>query len=342
VRSGRGSEDATWQAVARSTLGDDLLLQVLSEIVDRRERALLFAHVALELPLASVARTLRQDRKEVEANVNRLLDRLKADEGLRADFSDVHWAGRPEHYLELATKLGLQDWFCASCKRFMMQPAVGRPRITCGDYCRKKHNRAGRQRAGYVSTRRKKSSIETERPPALATCASEAAAMRIALRAIVSASDARERKWATEKNVIRNRAIILLGLTCPVQVSAATLVGFTKNDVIDTRKGLEVLFRWGASRTRQYVTIPPDTDRSICPVLAVRAWHEVQRARGRGGEKLFEVLPYDWPRFDDVMVAALIERAARNAGLRLSGNLGVHDLLPAYLKEISANVTSSD
>src|ERR1700733_8122381 len=116
VRHGRGAGDTTGQTVASDALGDDFLLQVLSKINDKRDRALLFAHVALDLPAASLARTLGQDRKTVEADVVSVLDRLKTAEDLWAGFSDARGTrmGRPEHYLDLVAKLGLQDWFCAS------------------------------------------------------------------------------------------------------------------------------------------------------------------------------------------------------------------------------------
>ena len=82
MRHGAGAADITAQIVTSDALGDELLLRILSEIVDKRERALLFAHVALDLPLASVARTLGQDRKTLEATITSLLHRLRVAEDL--------------------------------------------------------------------------------------------------------------------------------------------------------------------------------------------------------------------------------------------------------------------
>jgi hypothetical protein len=336
VRPGRAEHDATWQAVASNTLGDDLVVKVLSEIVDRRERALLFAHVALDLPLASVARTLRQDRKGVEEIVNRLIGRLRADEELHAAFANVRQAGRPEHYLDLASKLGLQDWFCGHCKRFMLQPAVGRPRITCSDNCRK---RLYRSKYAPPRRRRQELTVGSQRPPALEVSAREAEAMRDALRTIIEHIEGGEEgSRIAREATIRSKAIILLGFTCPLQVTPATLAAFTTDDVIETPRGLEILFRWGDQRTKQYVTIPPDQDRSLCPVRWLRTWDDVQRTRGPRGATLFGEAG-GWIPLSSQRVTGLIEGAVRDAGLHSDRRLRANDLLPAYLKEIATAPT---
>lgn len=337
MRRGRSVRDATGQTATSDTLGDELLLRVLSEIVDKRERALLFAHIALDLPLASVARTFGQDRKTMEAAIVMLLNRLNSVEDLRASLSDVRRAGRAEHYLELATKLDLRDWFCACCNRFIVQPAVGRPRITCGEYCRKRLNR------GVAPMQRQQDSpVSLPRPPALQVTAGEAEAMRGVLRKVIRNLDsAREIRLSSAEAITRNKAIILLGFTCPVQLSPGRLVGMAMDDVIVTWKGLDVLFRWGERQTRQYVTIPPDPETLICPVRAVQAWRAQLRQHGRRGGPLFEELTWPDERIMEDQTAlpnwsaiSLIQRAIRDVGLR-PRRPEASDLLPTYLKEVA-------
>jgi hypothetical protein len=339
VRRGRGVADITAQTVTSDALGDELVLRILSEVVDKRKRALLFAHIALDLPLAAVARTLGQDRKTLEATVTNLLGRLNSTEGLRASLRDVRRAGRAEHYLDLAAKLGLSDWFCAHCNRFIVQPAVGRPRITCGQECRTRRNRGFAPRPTPPS-----SHASPQRPPVLQVTVGEAESMRGALRRVIRNIDAaRDVGLSSVDAITRNKAIILLGFSCPVQLSPVRLAHLTMDEVIETRKGLEVLFTWGGRQARQYVTIPPDPDPVICPVRAVRAWRMRLQQHHRRGGPLFEELtrPDERIRTNPTELAswsatALIERAIKDAGMRPRKLYG-SDLLPAYLKEVAIN-----
>jgi hypothetical protein len=335
--AGRGN-DTTWQAVASKTLGDDLLLKVLSEVVDTRERAVLFAHVALDLPVAALARTLGQEREEVKALVNRVLDRLKADEDLYAVFTDVHRAGHRDHYLSLAVRLGLQDWFCASCERFMIQPAVGRPRVTCSDVCRKRRLRG---RAGS-----QQDFEDPGRVPALRVAVGDADSVRDVLRIVIAHLDvAADAKLMPRETAIRNKAIILLGATCPIDLSPAILASFSANDVIETRKGLDVLLRQSRHQAKRYVTVPPDQDRAICPVRGLRAWRDLQRKELRQTGTLFQQLKFDEGRLDTRAsgrplirrtVASIIQKAVSDAGLNSAGQLHFNDSLPFYFRESAA------
>jgi hypothetical protein len=341
VKPGGRRHDSTWQSVASDALGDDLLLKVLSEVVDKRERAFLFAHIALDLPLTSVARTLRVDRKEAEAVIDRLLGSLRANEELLARFGDVHRAGRLEHYLDLAAKAGLQDWFCAYCKRFMMQPAVGRPRITCSENCRKRRQRYGEAPPNWAP---EDHSIGAQCPPALLASAREAEAMRACLLSSIPKLDqARVEGRQRPEIAIRDKAIILLGFTCPVQGSSATLSATTRKSVIETRRGLEILFLRGDRRARQYVTVPPDPDATVCPVRAVRAWNNLRQENDYHDNALFTELftiagstVYSGKPLDGRGVTEVISAAIRRSGLYPHQQLQVDDLLPTYLKVVSA------
>jgi hypothetical protein len=344
VRHARGSEDITGQTVTSDALGDQLMLQVLSNIGDGRERALLFAHVALGLTSASLARTFGQDRKAVEATIASLLGRLRADEDLRARFSGVCKAGRPEHHLDLAAQLGIQSWFCATCGRFIAQsPGGGRPRITCGNVCRQRRSRA---RYPDVRPMRPDPATRAGRPPQLVESADEAEATRDNLRKVIRNLDpAADARLTPAEAATRNKAIILLGFTCPVQLSPATLTDVHMDNVIVNKKGLEIIFRWGADQTRQYVTMPPDPEPAICPVRAVKEWRALLRQRGLHSELLFEELARDDEKILGTRAercggtaANLIGGAVKDAGLLPGSKLRGPNLLPAYLKEAADNV----
>ena len=165
--------------------------------------------------------------------------------------------------------------------------------------------------------------------------------MRGALRRVIRNLDsARDVRLSSVEAITRNKAIILLGFTCPVQLSPVSLADLVMDDVTETRKGLEVLFRWGTRQARQYVTIPSDPEPVMCPVRAVRAWRALLRQHGRRGGPLFEELTWPDERMEteqtplgSLSAVHLIEKTFKDAGLGPSNDLHVRDLLPNYLKE---------
>ena len=284
--------DTTGEAVAGDTLGDELLIAVLSNIEDKRERALLLAHLGLDLPLSALARTLESDRKALEETIGTILTRLRSDEDLVARLSNVRRAGRMEHYLGLVVKLDLQDWFCAHCRQFIAQPAVGRPRKTCSDACRQAFHRAGgtgwKDEAAGISGPYQRSNRpedlreEIRRSSALQLTRQEADAMRGALRSMVRALDVALQLGRSSPDVRdRDNALILLGFNCPVQLSPDHLAALKMEDVIETPKGLEIVLHWGKRNVRQYITVPLDPDAVLCPVRAMRVWRARVRQSGR-------------------------------------------------------------
>jgi hypothetical protein len=343
VKHTRNGEDITGQIVASDALGDELLVRVLSKVGDKRERALLFAHVALEQPLTSLARVLKQDRKTIEATVTSLLGRLRSDEDLCSSFSDIRRAGRREHYLDLVAGLGIEQWICSSCGELIDQPAVGRTRITCTDACRQKRCRAKSvRRSPYAksSNIRPSSARSAERPPLLVTSSEEQVAMRGALRKMIAILD----ETSDAANAVRDKAIILLGFTCPVQLSSATLTNLRMDDVGKRGEGLEIIFHWGAEKAKQHVKMVPDQDELVCPVRAVLKWQALLPRNDYRGKPLFAELA----RSDEnplvgsgrrrgATVAALIQHVIHEAGLPPGRSLRVSHLLPAYLKEIAVN-----
>jgi hypothetical protein len=362
VRRDRGRvADTTAETAAGDALGDALLVSVLSSIKDKRERALLFAHVGLDLPLSALARTLELDRRTLTETVAAVLERLRSDEELIARLGDVRRAGRAEHYLMLAERLDLQDWFCANCRKFMAQPALGRPRRTCSDACRQALCRSedqGRWDTAYGIARTYRERRGTEgrssvfqRPPNLRVTASESEAMRVALSRVVRNLDAALELRMTPSDVNNmEKAMILLGFSCPVQLSPMHLVALTMADVNDTPQGLEVRLHWGKQRVRQYVAVARDQNAALCPVRAMRTWRAWLRQlpgqlpRNRLDPLFFEVdrqgqLNIDAP-LSGSKAAALIKATLDSAGLR-TPYLSLDDLLPSYLKGVTSGRPSS-
>ena len=277
MKRDRSAEDITGQVAASDALGDEFLFLVLSMVDDKRERALLFAHIALDLSLAYLARTMGQERKAVEAIVAGLIDRLQEDEDLRSRFADVQRAGRPEHFIELAAKLGLQDWSCAYCGRFIVQPSVGRPRITCSEICRKRRNRGNQQPALGANSPHQR----------LRQVPADEGEVSEKLRVIIKSA----RSTMNDDNKTRNSAIVLLGFNRSIQMSPKTLASIQMNDVKETAKGLEVFSSWDDERGGRYVWIPYNQHQPICPVRAVMKWKLLLRRCGLSSGPLFQELP---------------------------------------------------
>ena len=277
--------DTTAETVAGDSLGEAVLTAVLSRIQDGRERNVFLAHTALGLPLPAVARAFNLDPREVEETVKALLGRLRSDEALSAQLSDIRRAGRPQHYLIIAEMLNLQDWLCARCGRPMVQPKVGRPRKTCSDYCRVALSLAGGQgwkdakdrttSTARVSSRAITPDEEIRRRADLVLTAQEADAMRSLLRTIISRRYSSWYFYKTQAYQARNRALLLLGFTCRVQLSAKDLADLALDDVRLTDEGLEIRLQWGEGKAmrRQYADVLPDRrDSDLCPVREMRVW----------------------------------------------------------------------
>jgi hypothetical protein len=152
MRRGKwGGRDVTSETAIGDVSGDSLLTEVFSRIPDQEDRALLLAHVALGVSLTSLERQLEVSREDLAARIDSTLEVLRADAELADVLSGIRRAGRMEHDRALIIRLGLQDWFCAYCMQFMIQPTTGRPRRTCSDLCR---HRLWRRQAREVSLRR--------------------------------------------------------------------------------------------------------------------------------------------------------------------------------------------
>jgi hypothetical protein len=135
-RGDRCGPDVTSETAMRDVSGDSLLTEVLSRIPDKQDRAFLLAHVALGISLASLESQVERTREELASRIDETLAALRQDVELLNILSGIRRAGRSEHFQAMIIRLGLQDWFCAYCGEFMIQPGTGRPRKTCSDLCR--------------------------------------------------------------------------------------------------------------------------------------------------------------------------------------------------------------
>ena len=134
-RSGRGP-DSTAEAAIGDVAGESVLVQIFTRIQDEQDRALILAHIGLGIPLTGLEQQFRQSRRELATRVDAILMTLREDASLADMLADVHRAGRDEHFQAIIVRLGLEDWFCAYCGKFMAQPVTGRRRRTCSSLCR--------------------------------------------------------------------------------------------------------------------------------------------------------------------------------------------------------------
>ena len=351
--------DTTAEIAAGDSLGDAVLTSVLSRIQDAHERTIFLAHVALDLPVPSVARAFGLDPMQVEETVKALLRKLRSDETLSAQLRDIRRAGRPEHYLLLAEKLDLQDWLCARCGRPMVQPKVGRPRKTCSDTCRVALSLAGGQ--GWKDAKDRASlpqmvnrlvspGEEIRRRASLALTVQETDAMRALLRKITDSRDGG--RWTSRDYRVRNKALMLLGFTCPVQLSAEDLAALTLEQIRLSSEMAEIVLHWGKgqSRTRQYATVPRDRDPDLCPFRAILAWQTRLYEAGHRIGPLFPRMAY-WDSVSERnrsgmggrVMASVIGNAMQEAHVAPRG-FSESTLLPTFLRDASriTNMEVSD
>lgn len=136
--------DITADTAVGDVSGEMILVAVFSRVTDEEERAILFAHVALDIPLSRLERQFGTGRHGLDDRIEGILAGLRQDTELLALLGDIRRAGRSEHYQAIIVSLGLQDWFCTYCGQFMAQRRTGRPRKTCSDTCRRAVQQANR------------------------------------------------------------------------------------------------------------------------------------------------------------------------------------------------------
>jgi hypothetical protein len=104
-----------------------VLTEVLSHVEDTQERALLFAHLALGIPLSSMEGETGISQQDLADHIDAALGALRADPDVLDALSGISRTGQEERYHAMIIRLGLQDRFCAYCEKLMIQPAIGRP-----------------------------------------------------------------------------------------------------------------------------------------------------------------------------------------------------------------------
>jgi len=327
VNSGsRRPADDTGESAVGDLAGDSLLAEILWRIDDKTDRILILGRIGLEMSDRYLSSALNIDKAVLTARVAEIMSEFREDREMAAKLSDLRRAGRVENYLALALRLGLEDWFCAACGLFMVQPERGRRRRTCSSRCRV---RLSRSNGKSVTS----GSAHPAAPAAFVPASDEL------LRRLMRPVDGCERpmvlkdsgpRWWDPATRLRDRAILLLGFTCDAGLTSADIVALDIDDIVRKADGLELrLYRTAARQTR-YVTVPVRDGESICPVAATLAWKRHLATAGHRAGPMFVRLnaagrPADpVTRLSGRTVAAMVERAAR-----LSFDTSKYDFLTA-------------
>lgn len=363
--SGRGW-DTTGDSAVGDVAGESLLVEVFSRIEDERDRVLILAHIGLDISLRNLARVIGTDRIKLADRLSAIMARLREDTELVAMLGDINRAGRSDRYQALVFRLGLQDWFCSYCGAFMLQSELGVKRRTCSDKCRYKLWKAGG--TGWKDERQSLSPNSSKSSHDMVQSASARGAYPENLHRLLQPIEAGERHlalglpsktyWWQPETKCRDRALMLLGFTCPTPLSSQDLAELDVNDISKNPVGMEVrLYR----RTHQnahsyrrtpgtrYVIVPTGLDMRLCPVKAMSAWQTHLSRTGRTYGPLFirmdsrgHLPARSWPfipeeglRLSGQRIAQVITNAARCAWPDAS-NIELNSSTPLldYLNEI--------
>lgn len=272
--------DATGEVAVSNVSGDSLLISVLSRIEGELEKVLILAHVALDLPIHTLARELGLDRADVTARIERTLVALRRNHELIAQLDNIKRAGQSDHHHALAFRIGLQDWFCSQCGRPIVQPQVGRPRKTCSPKCRRllfEAKGAGWKDQYQPATR---SAATVDGDP------QDSETRRRKLLQLIQSIDQSRGTWRPTASQDRDRALLLIGCTCPVPISALDLAAMDFHDVAAVPEGLEIRLFRRAEQATQYVIIPRGV-KPLCPVEAIFSWRTHLISGGHATRPLF-------------------------------------------------------
>lgn len=287
-RSVDSRDDFTGDAAVGNVSGETLLASTLKRIDDELDRVLVLAHIALDRPLAKLARELDIDCRELAARVERALGVLREDETLAARLSDVRRAGQYEHYQALAFRLNLQDWFCSNCAGPMVQRGIGRPRNTCSPRCRSQLHEA-RGRSWKDQYEPGTLPMTSRMAPERANSVLNTSGGRRKLKAIMRPIEAGliQTAWREPSLQSRDRAMLLLGFACPIPLAPPDLAALDVNDIARANNGFEVRLFKRAVRTTQYVQVRLGEDPSFCPVRALTTWRSLMVKSGHTTGPLF-------------------------------------------------------
>ena len=286
-RSSGSGGDWTADAAVGNVSGESLLTAVLERIPDEFDRVLVLAHIGLDTPLAVLARDLKLDRRELASRLQDALDGLRGDDALAQQLVGIRRAGKHEHYQALAFRLNLQDWFCSHCGGLMVQQGIGRPRNTCSQTCRRRLYEAGG--IGWKDEYRPGAAARSQGPNGRATEPKKPQAaqrLQLLMRPIEAGEGHTDWRWPNIQ--VRDRAMLLLGFTCPVDLSPSDLAALDINDIRPTSDGFEVRLFKRAQRLTRHVKVPARADLRLCAARAMEAWlHVVTRPGFRASDPLF-------------------------------------------------------
>jgi hypothetical protein len=281
MRRDGSCDDWTADAAVGNVSGESLLGFVLERVEDELDRVVLFAHLALDTPLATLARDLKIERRELARRLERAVDVLSHDAFLREQFGEVRRAGQYEHHQALAFRLNLQSWFCAQCGGLMVQRGIGRPRRTCNAVCRRLLFEADGK--SWKDLYEPGAALSRPALPLIrANTAIDTASGRQKLRLLMEPIEAGLGKtvWWQTTTRSRDRAMLLLGFSCPEPLAPPDLAALDVNDVRRVTEGLEVRLFKRAARPTQFITVPMGDDPQLCPVRAMAPWRSLMVRRG--------------------------------------------------------------
>ena len=228
----RPADDATGDAATGNLAGDLVLNSVLAVLTDELDQVLVLTHLALGIPLAPLARDLRRSQQELRA---RLAD-IRAELSQHAELSrlrSVRRAGQIEHYYPIIVRLGLQNWFCAcpGCTNLIIQSKTGSPRKTCSGRCRTRLHR--QQRITWNDRNYGESSRNPDMVADQNHGIEDVSATRdFILQLMRPINYPQPRTYWHQPNIhCRDRALLLLGFTCPRPVTVLDLGELDIDDV---------------------------------------------------------------------------------------------------------------
>lgn len=128
MRKDRTAEAAISQVAASALI-------TAMETLELRQRALVFAHVGLQMTVQTLAREFNITVQEATQQIDDGLAQLRTADDIEA-LSGIHRLGERGSFLDHAHRLQLSSWFCRNFGRFQVQKGIGRPRVTCSDTCR--------------------------------------------------------------------------------------------------------------------------------------------------------------------------------------------------------------
>jgi len=294
-RSRRFAPDSTGDAAVGNVSGASLLEEVLGRIEDERERVLILAHIGLDISLRNLSYSLGTSATEIAERVNAIIMKLREDADLAMMLSGISRAGRNENYQALVFRLGLQDWFCSYCGKFMVQSELGPLRRTCSGRCRNRLFRANGvgwkdQYEGIPAGLSQSTTDLVQSQPDITSYHEKV--LRL-IRTIDTAHKNADRRryygafWQRPETLSRDRALLLLGFMCPTPLSPTDIATLDIDDIVKTKEGIEVRLYLRNLQKKRYINIAAANDPILCPAVAMSNWRLRLMQSGRTTGPLF-------------------------------------------------------